>query len=247
MDLVTRLEHVADRTWPALHAEWYDGWLLRFAAGVTGRSNSATPLRPGLDPLDSKVAHVVGRYREEGIAPMFRLTPLADAGLEELLASRGWVERTGADVMTRPVDGPWAADPAVALAEGTPPRSWLGALSALGDDRGRPAVMEHILAAIDGPVAYASIAADTGTAAIGMAAVADGIVAVYNMATAPAARRRGLGRRLLSGLLAWGSAQGATEAMLQVRPDNPAARALYRSAGFSLAYRYTYRRLDDDR
>jgi ribosomal protein S18 acetylase RimI-like enzyme len=42
-------------------------------------------------------------------------------------------------------------------------------------------------------------------------------------------------------LMSWGRQQGAERAYLQVREENEVARALYRSLGFSDAYRYTHR------
>lgn len=102
--------------------------------------------------------------------------------------------------------------------------------------------MREIMEAIAGPSGYATFAVEERIVAIGMAAVADGVVAVYNMSTEPGHRRTGLGRAVLASLLQWGREQGAEEAMLQVRPDNPAAQAMYRGAGFVTTYSYTYRR-----
>ena len=48
-------------------------------------------------------------------------------------------------------------------------------------------------------------------------------------------------RTIVTELMAWGRAQGAARAYLQVREENEVARALYRSLGFSDAYRYTHR------
>ena len=52
------------------------------------------------------------------------------------------------------------------------------------------------------------------------------------IATAPAARRTGLGRALLRALLERAAALGAPSVLLEVRTDNAGAQALYRSAGF---------------
>lgn len=52
------------------------------------------------------------------------------------------------------------------------------------------------------------------------------------LATLPAARRRGVARRLLSELVATARAAGAQRVTLEVARGNVAARALYASAGF---------------
>lgn len=55
---------------------------------------------------------------------------------------------------------------------------------------------------------------------------------LLTVATAPAARRRGLARALLLDMIAQGEAEGAPECFLEVRASNAAAIALYRTLGF---------------
>jgi ribosomal-protein-alanine N-acetyltransferase len=57
---------------------------------------------------------------------------------------------------------------------------------------------------------------------------------VLSLAVPPPARRQGIGRRLLAGALAWARAWRVTTLFLEVAEDNPAARALYRAAGFTV-------------
>ncbi|MCA1824349.1 MAG: ribosomal protein S18-alanine N-acetyltransferase [Mycobacteriales bacterium] len=56
--------------------------------------------------------------------------------------------------------------------------------------------------------------------------------AVQTLAVAPAAQRRGLGRRLLADLLNEGRHRAVSEMTLEVRAGNVAAEALYRQFGF---------------
>ena len=55
---------------------------------------------------------------------------------------------------------------------------------------------------------------------------------VQTIAVAEAARGRGIGRALLTELLAEAERRGVRELFLEVRADNPAARGLYASMGF---------------
>jgi [ribosomal protein S18]-alanine N-acetyltransferase len=64
---------------------------------------------------------------------------------------------------------------------------------------------------------------------------------IQTLAVAPSARRYGLGRTLVAALLAEAAARGAEEVFLEVRADNPNARALYDSMGFEqIAVRVKY-------
>ena len=67
------------------------------------------------------------------------------------------------------------------------------------------------------------------------------MIGFHQIVVRPEARGRGAGRLLMTSLLAWGHAQGASRAYIQVEADNEAAKALYRSLGLSEAYRYHYR------
>jgi [ribosomal protein S18]-alanine N-acetyltransferase len=55
---------------------------------------------------------------------------------------------------------------------------------------------------------------------------------ILTVGVVPAARRAGIGRRLVTELLAEAVRRGATEVFLEVRVDNAAARALYGAEGF---------------
>ena len=60
---------------------------------------------------------------------------------------------------------------------------------------------------------------------------------ILTLAVDPAARRRGVGARLVREGAAAAAARGATRLFLEVADDNPAALALYAGAGFTEAGR----------
>jgi [ribosomal protein S18]-alanine N-acetyltransferase len=66
----------------------------------------------------------------------------------------------------------------------------------------------------------------------GIMSVAAGESHILNLCVAPVARRRGYGRMLLEGLLVLASERRADTALLEVRPSNRAALALYAQLGF---------------
>ncbi len=66
-----------------------------------------------------------------------------------------------------------------------------------------------------------------------MARVAAGEAEILTLAVVPAARGQGLGRTLLQAAINKAREMGATTMFLEVGADNPAARALYASLGFT--------------
>jgi [ribosomal protein S18]-alanine N-acetyltransferase len=64
---------------------------------------------------------------------------------------------------------------------------------------------------------------------------------IQTLAVAENARRHGLGRTLVTALVAEAASRGAKQVFLEVRADNPGARALYDSLGFEqIAVREKY-------
>jgi ribosomal-protein-alanine N-acetyltransferase len=69
---------------------------------------------------------------------------------------------------------------------------------------------------------------------------------IQTIAVAPDARRRGLGRTLMTALIAEAVARGARRVFLEVRADNPGAQTLYDSLGFlPIGLRRGYYQPDD--
>lgn len=60
---------------------------------------------------------------------------------------------------------------------------------------------------------------------------------ITNVAVTPSRRKKGVGRALMAGLLAFGARNHLKTLSLEVRPSNAAAIALYESVGFSAAGR----------
>lgn len=60
-------------------------------------------------------------------------------------------------------------------------------------------------------------------------------VHINNLAVLPTCRRQGIGRALLTRILAEAAREGVTRALLEVRRSNDDARRLYESLGFTVA------------
>ncbi|MBL8697339.1 MAG: GNAT family N-acetyltransferase [Alphaproteobacteria bacterium] len=239
---IERLEELGFNAWPALHTILRDGWVLRFTDGFTKRANSANPLHPGATPLPTLIADFEAAYASRGQRAIFRVTPLAPPSLDAELAKRGYILLDESIVMLAPRIEARAPDPDFAV-EDRPAPGWLaGYAAASAIDAGALALMKAMLERIPPPAGFGSVSGTDGRPlAVGMAAVERGQVGLFDIVTAREARRRGLARHLVQGLLAWARTQGATSAYLQVVAANEPARRLYSGLGFVPAYGYHYR------
>ncbi len=98
-----------------------------------------------------------------------------------------------------------------------------------------------MLRSITAPVGFASVEEDGEPLAFALGVVDGDHVGLFDVLVAPAARRRGLARRLTQSIGAWGRAHGARFAYLQVVATNIAALPLYADLGFETVYSYAYR------
>ena len=244
------LQRVCDQGWPARTVQRLGDWLLREAAGFTGRANSVLPVGdPGV-PLDQALAVVQDFYTRHGLPVLVQA--VLGAPIEQRLLAAGWqVARhdEGALVQVASVAralgfarsvpgraGPGA--PEVALLD-APSEDWMAVYGRTSDV---PAdVVAGVLA---GPPvsAFAAIGADQpgGPVAIGRGVVTDEWLGLAAVEVVPSRRREGLAARVVDRLLEWGAARGAESAYLQTMPGNAAALGLYRPYGFVTHHRYRY-------
>ncbi|MFC4851920.1 GNAT family N-acetyltransferase [Actinophytocola glycyrrhizae] len=225
--------------WPATDEVAVDGWVARFAGGVTQRANSVLPFAAPAD-LGAALLRVERLYATRGLPTVFQLGPSAQpAGLDDVLAARGYEFGSPTSIQTAPV-GDVRPDPSVRIAE-SPSDEWLDLWWRV-DGRGDQSALDVAAEILcGGPALYATVRDTAGVAAVGRLALVGEWGGVYCMAVRPGVRRRGHGAAVLSGLLAAGRACGVTRAWLQVRAENTAAFSLYRKAGFTETSRYHYR------
>lgn len=219
--------------WPAYEQQTYDGWILRYAGGVTKRANSVLALGRPAD-LGGAIEAAEAFYAEKGQRSVFSVGMGAMPGLDDELSARGYE----------------TVDPTVVMVGGGVPqavhrvrveeRPWPGWLETWWAVDGRYAegveVAERICRGV--PALYAAVEEDGQAVAVGRGVPQGETIGIYCMATLPQARRRGLARSVLRALV---RRSGARSAYLVTTAPNEAAQALYRSEGFEARARYHYR------
>lgn len=239
--LVQALETRLVNAWPAFEVEVADGWILRFAEGYSKRANAATPLIPGADLDDGLLDHILATFEARGIDPCFRLTGIEAPEVDAKLAARGFVPYDPSNGMVATLGPDLETDEAIEMDPVAKP-DWIeNNARANGGARANANVLGRIVGQIREPAGFATLNLDGQDAAWGFAVAERGFVGIYDIVVAPDLRGLGLGRRLVSSLLAWGRDAGATRAYLQMRESNTVAAGLYASLGFTVAYRYTHR------
>lgn len=247
--LALRIEEASLNAWPALHQQLYDGWLLRFSRGFTKRANSVNPLYapaqpPAKQQLLAKIRYCENLYAREDQPSVFRLTTLQGQQLlEELLSARGYT-RTGLSLVMAcplPVPGETQGGADDSLLPGMD--DWLDSYSTLAQlPPLARSLHQAILRGIHGQLAFARHeTARAQPLACGLGVCEAELIGLFDIITAPAARRQGHARRLVLDLLRWGVSCGAQHGYLQVTENNTAAIALYQRLGFRELYRYWYR------
>ena len=246
---VLRFEELTLNTAPARHQYFYDGWVLRASAGDARRSNSVTALYPSLSPatlpLDEKISVCEAWYARHGQTPMFRLSDaLSPAGLDALLAARGYRREINTVVMTVSLQGLPAATapaPGIRLVE----RSIGDGIADVhrmkgtaGDEASRDIERQKLWR---GKEIFLSLRSINGLLACGMARIEAGHACIFSLRTPPPEQGKGYAQQLVAHLLAWGREQGAHTGFLQVDENNFPAIAVYRRFGFVARYPYWQR------
>jgi N-acetylglutamate synthase len=235
------LERIAARHWQPPETERLGEWLLRAAAGFTGRANSVLPLGdPGV-PLPEAVTLVEDWYRRRDLPPMIVLFQgAARDPLENLLAERAWVPRPRpALVMTAAIADLPAPSPDTGVRmDPEPDPAWLALYRYRGQDL--PPIARTLL--LSAPwQAFASIRRAGRTVAVGRVSVADRWGVITAVEVDAACRRQGLGVAITAALAAAAADRGARQVLLQVETGNTPARALYARCGFRDSHHYRYR------
>jgi len=245
------LERVMVEGWPPLERAELGGWLLRAAAGFTGRANSVLPLGdPGM-PLSEAVDHCESWYDERGLRRLFSLFgpegfAVDDDPLGRHLLGRDYEPFNRTAVLTAatralPPETPPASGARVRL-ESAPSPPWWDVYAQLGWPGHPIATPAAARAVLSGSPDQLFASLETGGAVIGVARVAfarmwAGVSAVH---VAQDHRRTGAAVQLMGALADASRARGVRTMYLQVAHANSPARSLYDQLGFSTHHEYCY-------
>lgn len=241
---IRTLEEMNARAWPALETHVDDGWLLRYSEGYTRRANSVLPVYGSSRNLDSKIADCEAFYRRHHLPTIFKLTAAAYPDeLDGVLAAKGY-ERAYPPVSVQTstlIYQQLSADSRVRLRDSVN-ADWLNAYIGLNHiNPAHHSALKRMLQSGQTDIVCADIIIGNEALAVGMGRRADDHFGIFGVATAPAVRRQGLARALVTALMHHAITGGGRIAFLQVTYDNIPARRMYAELGFCEVYPYWYR------
>lgn len=227
---------------PPQRTEEADGWLLGLDGGTVGRAHSAVPLSHA-PPAPGAWRTIRGRYETAGLQAVARVPrlPSFDAFRGEMVRD-GWKVTQPTLTMAGNTDAlAGVSDPAGVSIGTSADAGWEALFLGDGfdpvDGASRIAILRRAREGL-----FARVEVDGQVAAVGFGCFSHGWAGVHGMRTAPAFRGRGFAGNILSALGRKAREKGIQRTILQVEEQNTGAQALYRKAGFSVAWTYEYLR-----
>jgi ribosomal protein S18 acetylase RimI-like enzyme len=224
----------------------YDGWVIRLADGYTRRANSVSPIYTGHTDPEEKITVCEGLYRERGLRPVFKMTPLNHpTQLDAILARRSYMPE--AITLVKSLNLYRVVIPETGSVEvwTRPEKAWFDTYVKLkGLSEYEIGAFRNILDNLAVAARFVMLMDDDEPVAGGFTIREGELAGLFGLVTDTEKRNRGFGRLLTWTLLDRARKAGAKTAYLQVEEDNEAARHVYESIGFREIYRYWYRTLE---
>jgi len=221
----------------------YDGWTLRFANGVTKRSNSVSLLYPStLDP-EEKINFCEQCYLSQNITPCFKITPAAEpADMDQRLYSRGYFIHSIISFQTMDISRIQPEPLHEIHIETELKPGWIEDFIWMNEfEPARTSTYMDIMKQIRLQKCLISLKRDHQTIGVGLGILEDGFIGLFDIVVDKNYRNSGLGYLIVENILRWGRNNGAEKAYLQVLNDNSPAISLYKKMGFNEVYQYWYR------
>ncbi|MBL0374684.1 GNAT family N-acetyltransferase [Rhizobium sp. KVB221] len=238
---VRRLEAAGFRAWPASKVTFDGAWQLRLTPGhPSKRLNCLVPLDPfDANNMPARVLAACSAFEAQGLKPAIRQSPLCPPELPAILTREGWVRRHETLVLAADLEK-------IELGGGMdhlPTRDiqrFSEACVRIDDRETTAPVLAGIISSIQPTAGLFLMEGPAGPTAVGICVQDNDLAGLQQLVVAPAMRRQGLGREIVTAALRWAKLRGARYGWLQVVAENHAALALYEGLGFAKVYDYAY-------
>jgi ribosomal protein S18 acetylase RimI-like enzyme len=244
--MIREIEEISMNAWPALQTMHYDGWILRFANGVTKRLNSVNPIYASKIDVDEKIDYCENLYRSKNLPPCFKITDIVQPpDLDKKLEAHGYNHVFDISVQLLNISREkFASGKNIQISEATDD-SWVDNYIRMNEvNPANRSVFKKIIDQIIVSRGLFTLYVDGLAIGCGLGVVESKHVGLFDIVIDKSYRNQGLGRVLIESILSWGKSKGAEYGYLQVLVDNAPAVKLYSKVGFIEEYRYWYRILE---
>lgn len=242
--MISKIEQVSLNAWPALETKEIDGWVIRFANGVTKRANSVHAVEHnGMNAIE-KIRYCEEFYFQRGQPSSFKISEISQpSGIDNLLESMGYSREFEVSVMMKDLSGfNKSLEKNTVRASENPDDLWLDNYLRMNEtDISRKITLSAIMEKIPAVKGFLTLYSGSVPVGCGLGIVEDRFIGLYDIVIDKSYRMKGFGISLIENLLTWGKSKGADLAYLQVLAENKPAVGLYSKLGFSEEYPYWYR------
>ncbi len=241
--MIQKIEEVSLNAWPALQTVHYDGWIIRFADGVTKRSNSVNLLYDSKLDINTKIDYCESLYRSRQLPVCYKITEIAKPdNIDKILDIQGYRSEFEISVQILSVQNfKTNIDKGACIIENTDDM-WLDNYIRMNeiDPNDRP-VLRKIIDQIIFSKCLLTLKINELVVGCGLGVVEDKYMGLFDIVIDKQYRNQGLGKIMINNILRWGKSKGAEIAYLQVLTQNTPAIKMYQKVGFREKYKYWYR------
>lgn len=225
--------------WPSLQTVVFDGWILRYAEGLTKRSNCVIPLYHSSLPIETKIKFCENFYFSRNQPCIFKLTGMSKPeDLDRELDFRAYGRSEESIVMTLDMNQKW--ENLSSSLEFVSPEDWVFYYSKLNHFN-KMGLLHRVLSASVARNFFGVIKFNGEVVACGLLAIQEKMGGIFQVVVDDTLRRRGFGKELLLGFIAKARTEKLRLLYLQVENRNMIAKNLYQKLGFRNEYKYWYR------
>ncbi|MFK7691911.1 GNAT family N-acetyltransferase [Paenibacillus sp. HJGM_3] len=246
------LDRLAATTWPALHTQPMESWLLRAHPALPSRRSSSVLAVGSYPSGENWLPAIEAFYQEYRLPVRFHVSDASPDDLDDCLEQLGYTVEMATEVMTAGIEtiatslysSAQLEAYYICTREAEASDSWLDAYMEIEQFRPelRPAYAQ-MMARIGGDKRFLQLRhpENREPVAVGTAILHGEWAGLINIATAAAYRSQGIGSQMVRYLTDACRQQGVKQLYLQVLATNEVAKRLYRRAGFERVYGYHYR------
>lgn len=242
-NIILTLEQLSMNAWPSLQTMLYDGWVLRFAQGVTRRSNSVNPIFGSSLNIENKISFCENLYNQQNLPTIFKLTSnIYPSNLDEILINKGYKKDAETSVQTCDLtQAQFDTKPDIIL-NSELKDDWVTSFVQLNEfNTKKSEIYRKILKNIVPKTVYASYRISNEIVGCGLGVMQGDHIGLFDIVVDKEHRGVGLGYYIVTALMDCGKSHGAATSYLQVMLNNLVALHLYEKLGFQEQYQYWYR------